>query len=144
MAVANELGILMDVMVVRKVQIPWNTEAGFGAVTMDGETVLNEPLVAQLCLTREVVEESILKTKRIVQERLRKFRGDQTHSRLEEQDRYPRGRRVSFRLHYAGGGKIRDKKSIRKVIAAIPTGSSALERSWQPRAKLQPRTTPDF
>jgi putative phosphoribosyl transferase len=54
-------------LLVRKVQIPWNTEAGFGAVTMDDETVLNEPLVAQLGLTREVVEESILKTRRIIQ-----------------------------------------------------------------------------
>ena len=42
--VAKELGVPMDVVIVRKVQIPWNTEAGFGAVTWDGETVLNEPL----------------------------------------------------------------------------------------------------
>ena len=42
--VAKELGVPMDVVIVRKIQIPWNTEAGFGAVTWDGETVLNEPL----------------------------------------------------------------------------------------------------
>jgi predicted phosphoribosyltransferase len=53
----------MDVMVVRKIQIPWNTEAGFGAVTWDGEPVLNETLVAQLGLTKEVIEESISKTR---------------------------------------------------------------------------------
>jgi putative phosphoribosyl transferase len=58
-AVAKQLGIPMDVMVVRKVQIPWNTEAGFGAVTWDGETVLNEALVWQLGLTREVIDKSI-------------------------------------------------------------------------------------
>jgi predicted phosphoribosyltransferase len=51
--VAKELAVPMDVMVVRKVQIPWNTEAGFGAVTWDGETIINEPLVEQLGLTRE-------------------------------------------------------------------------------------------
>lgn len=36
--VAEELGVLLDVMVVRKIQIPWNTEAGFGAVTWDAKS----------------------------------------------------------------------------------------------------------
>ena len=40
--VAKELDVPMDVVIVRKAQIPWNTEAGFGAVAWDGETVLNE------------------------------------------------------------------------------------------------------
>jgi predicted phosphoribosyltransferase len=48
--VAKELGIPMDAIVVRKVQIPWSTEAGFGALSSDGETVLNEPLVRHLAL----------------------------------------------------------------------------------------------
>jgi putative phosphoribosyl transferase len=51
--VAKELAVPLDVVVVRKAQIPWNTEAGFGAVTWDGETIINEPLVEQLGLTRE-------------------------------------------------------------------------------------------
>lgn len=51
-AVAKKLGISMGVMVVRKIQIPWSTEAGFGAFTWDGETVLNGLLVEQLGLDR--------------------------------------------------------------------------------------------
>ena len=74
--VAKELSVLMDVLIVRKVQIPWNTEAGFGAVTWDGQIVLNKDLVEQLGLTGEEIEESIQITKRNIQERLRKFRGD--------------------------------------------------------------------
>ena len=46
--VAKELSVPMDVLIVRKVQIPWNTEAGFGAVTWDGQIVLNKDLVEQL------------------------------------------------------------------------------------------------
>ena len=49
--VAKELAIVMDLMIVRKLQIPWNTEAGFGAVTWDGETVLNDGLIERLGLT---------------------------------------------------------------------------------------------
>ena len=42
---AEKLEIPFDVVVVRKIPIPWNTEAGFGAVTWDGHRILNEPLV---------------------------------------------------------------------------------------------------
>lgn len=38
---AKEISAPMDVVVVRKIQIPWNTEAGFGAITWDGKIVLN-------------------------------------------------------------------------------------------------------
>jgi len=40
-SVAKVLGVLIDVVVVRKLQIPWATEAGFGAVTWDGKIFLN-------------------------------------------------------------------------------------------------------
>jgi len=74
--VASRLGFGLDVAVVRKVQIPWNTEAGFGAVSWDGTVVLNELLVAQLGLDSRAVELGISKTRGIVEERLRRFRGD--------------------------------------------------------------------
>ncbi|MDH5795764.1 MAG: phosphoribosyltransferase family protein, partial [Candidatus Bathyarchaeota archaeon] len=62
--VAREIAVPMDVVVVRKAQIPWNPEAGFGAVTWDGEIVLNESLLGSLGLTERMIEESIMKTRR--------------------------------------------------------------------------------
>jgi predicted phosphoribosyltransferase len=73
---AKELAVSMDVLVVRKIQIPWNTEAGFGAITWDGKIVLNDDLVTQLELTEDEIKTSILNTKENLQARLRKFRGD--------------------------------------------------------------------
>ena len=64
----------MDVLIVRKAQIPWNAEAGFGAVTWDGEIVLNELLVEQLGLTEDEIDEAIAKTKGNIEVRLKKFR----------------------------------------------------------------------
>src|SRR5512140_260714 len=54
--VAKKLGIELDVIVSRKIPIPYNTEAGYGAVTEDGAIVLNEPLVERLGLTRQQIE----------------------------------------------------------------------------------------
>ena len=70
-AIAEKLKIPLDVAIVRKIQIPWNTEAGFGAVTWDGRVLLNETLVGQLALSTEAVEpvsytHLTLPTKRIV------------------------------------------------------------------------------
>jgi predicted phosphoribosyltransferase len=39
----------LEMLVVRKVQIPWNTEAGFGALNLDGDRLFNEPLL-QACV----------------------------------------------------------------------------------------------
>jgi predicted phosphoribosyltransferase len=75
-AIAKELRIPLDVAVVRKVQIPWNPEAGFGAVAWDGEVVLNAPLAKGLGLDDASVEEAVSKARRGVEERLRRFRGD--------------------------------------------------------------------
>lgn len=74
-AVAQKLRVPLDIAVVRKIQIPWNTEAGFGAVAWDGRVLLNEPLVAQLNLSTEAVEQCISRTQEIVRQRVRRFRG---------------------------------------------------------------------
>jgi putative phosphoribosyl transferase len=54
--VAKRLGSALDVIVARKIPIPHNTEAGYGAVTEDGAIVLNEPLAERLGLTRQQIE----------------------------------------------------------------------------------------
>ncbi len=40
-AISKEKRIPLDIIVVRKLPIPWNPEAGFGAVTLDGTVYLN-------------------------------------------------------------------------------------------------------
>jgi len=74
--VAKELFVPLDVIVVRKVQIPWAPEAGFGAATWDGKVFLNEALVEQLGLTEEDIQTAVAETKRNIQDRLGKFRGN--------------------------------------------------------------------
>ncbi len=73
--VAKELDVPMDVMIVRKIQIPWNTEAGFGAITWDGKIVLNQSLAEQLDLTEEEIETSILKNQEKYSRETQKVQG---------------------------------------------------------------------
>jgi len=54
--VMETLGLPFDLLIVRKLQIPGNPEAGFGAMTLDGTVFLNEALLANLRLSPEQIE----------------------------------------------------------------------------------------
>ncbi|MGB9293008.1 MAG: hypothetical protein WCB64_06835, partial [Desulfobaccales bacterium] len=40
--IARSLSLPLELLVVRKIQIPWTTEAGFGALDPEGEAIFNE------------------------------------------------------------------------------------------------------
>jgi len=67
--IAKALHINFDLLIVRKIQIPGNTEAGFGSVGPDFEVIIDEKLVKKLRLTKEVVEKQIDKTKEVLKKR---------------------------------------------------------------------------
>jgi predicted phosphoribosyltransferase len=126
--VANRLGFGLDVAVVRKVQIPWNTEAGFGAVSWDGTVVLNELLVAQLGLDSRAVELGISKTRGIVEERLRRFRGNRPPFKVagESVILVDDGLASGFTMLVAASSV--KKLDPGRLVVAVPTGSrSAVE-----------------
>jgi predicted phosphoribosyltransferase len=54
--VAEKLGSSLDIVIPRKIPIPFNPEAGYGAVSEEGVIVLNEPLVRQLRLSKRQIE----------------------------------------------------------------------------------------
>ncbi|MFX1275418.1 MAG: phosphoribosyltransferase [Promethearchaeota archaeon] len=67
------LKIKYDFLIVRKIKIPWNTEAGFGSITTDGTLLINQPLYDQLKLTNEQLNNSIEITKNEIKERLKLY-----------------------------------------------------------------------
>ena len=64
-AMAKRFNIPFDVIIVRKIQIPWNTEAGFGAIAWDGTLVLNNELVSILGLSPEIFQQDITRTDQV-------------------------------------------------------------------------------
>ena len=54
--IAKELACPLHLMVVRKLQVPDNPQAGFGAVASEGTLLLNEPLVRRLDLSETIIE----------------------------------------------------------------------------------------
>ncbi|TFF90232.1 MAG: phosphoribosyltransferase [Promethearchaeota archaeon] len=66
----SELKIKYDILIVRKIKIPYNPEAGFGSVTTDGTILLNQDLLSHLNLNEKEIKKSIEKTKQEIQDRL--------------------------------------------------------------------------
>jgi predicted phosphoribosyltransferase len=75
-AVSKKLKIPLDLVVTRKLHVPWNREVGFGAISWNGTMFLNEPLIASLGLKREDIDRCVVEEKEVIRRRLKKFRGD--------------------------------------------------------------------
>lgn len=72
--ISTALGLDFDLVLVRKVQIPWNTEAGFAALNMDSDLFVNRQLLAGLKLSDAQIESQVDRTRAILEHRNRKFR----------------------------------------------------------------------
>ena len=74
---AEKTGLDFDLAVVSKITLPWNTEAGYGAVAFDGTVKLNKDMLRRISLTAEEVKQGIQKTTAKVARRVTKLRGAQ-------------------------------------------------------------------
>ena len=68
-SIARNLQVPLDVVIPRKLPIPEEPEAGFGAVTADGSIVLNDRLVAQLNLPPKTIDAIVKEVRREVERR---------------------------------------------------------------------------
>ncbi|MGZ6203106.1 MAG: phosphoribosyltransferase [Thermodesulfobacteriota bacterium] len=75
--IARELDLPLDIAVVSKITLPWNSEAGYGAVAFNGTVMLNEELLSRLNLSSQEIQAGIKKTEQKVARRVVMFRGDQ-------------------------------------------------------------------
>jgi putative phosphoribosyl transferase len=74
--ISKNLKVQLDFAVTRKLHIPWNKEAGFGAVSWDGTVILNGSLVDSLGLSNEDIRRCVREEKKAIYSRLQKFRGN--------------------------------------------------------------------
>lgn len=81
--VAGALNLSLDVAVVSKILLPWNTEAGVGAVGFDGSVWINQEFVDYYRLDQPTIEQQTQAALNKVQRRVKLFRGDRPWSDLQ-------------------------------------------------------------
>jgi putative phosphoribosyl transferase len=135
-AIARILSLPFDVAVVSKITLPWNTEAGYGAVAFDGTIRLNEELLPHLRLTPKQIETGKELTLEKVHRRLNKFRSNRPFPEVSNRRvlLVDDGLASGFTLLVAVEALRKAGASILSVV--VPTGSqnSTLKVSRQVEA----------
>jgi len=80
--VASALKANLDLIICRKIPMPLNPEAGFGAIADDGTIILNEELVKSIGLSRQQIEYEASKVRAEIKRRSLLYRGDRPLVRL--------------------------------------------------------------
>jgi predicted phosphoribosyltransferase len=74
--VARRLDAPLDVIVVRKIGLPWHPELGVGAIVEGGGATFNEALLAETGVRREDLVEVIRREQALLADRVDRYRGD--------------------------------------------------------------------
>ena len=74
--IQKNIDIDLDIAVVSKITLPWNSEAGYGAVAFDGTVRLNKAMLAQIHLDEYQIQEGRNQTLNKVNRRIKLLRGD--------------------------------------------------------------------
>jgi len=125
---ARELRLPLDIAVVSKITLPWNSEAGYGAVAFDGTVMLNEALLSRLNLSDQDIRTGIKKTEEKVSRRVAMFRGNRPLPDFKEPVLLvDDGLASGFTLRVAI--KALRRNGAANVILAVPTAhSESVER----------------
>lgn len=126
--IARAIRAPFDLIIPRKLPIPYNTEAGFGAVTPDGTVVLNEELVDEIGLRKADIDNIVMAVLDEVQRRVKVYRPGPPLD--------PRGKTViitddGLASGYTMIAAVRSvkKQSPARVIVAVPCSPrSSVER----------------
>jgi len=81
--VADLLAAPLDVIVTRKISPPGEPEYALGAVTQEGEVILDRQAAESLGANREYLDAEVARKREEVRERTKKFRGDRPFPGLE-------------------------------------------------------------
>jgi putative phosphoribosyl transferase len=127
--IAQEYNTSLDLLIVRKLQIPYNTEAGFGALTSLGTLLLNEPLVKRLGFDQDVIDEVRRRTEAQIEDRKEAYAGLVGHTNPTAKDvlLVDDGLASGYTM-LAAVQSVKEKKPS-SIAVAVPTSSrSAFEK----------------
>ena len=81
--VAKALGAPLDVVVTRKIEAPGEPEYALGAVTQEGDVIIDRQAAESLGATQEYLDDQVRKKREEVRERMERLRGNTPYPRLE-------------------------------------------------------------
>ncbi len=132
--ISRKINLHLDLMIVRKVQIPGNTEAGFGAVGPDGEVIFNQDLLRRLRLTKEEIDEEVRKTQKTVEARNRIFRNGKIFPEVIDRTAILVDDGLASGFTMAEAVRFLQRRRAKKIIVAVPTAPEESVKRLLPMA----------
>ncbi len=125
MEVAKDLGVPLDIVVSRKVTIPYNPEAGYGAVTEDGTTFLNKQLVESLGLTEQQIRHQVEEVRTEIKRRSTLYRSKLQATQVTIKTAIIIDDGLASGYTALAAAKSIQQRNISKIVVASPVVSGA-------------------
>ena len=119
--VAKTLSCSFDIVIVRKIQFPWTTEAGFGAIASDGTLFLGEQAKE---LSKEIVEEQTKKALNEMKHRQEEFLKGRKRIDISGKTVILVDDGLAAGSSMVAAARFVKKKNPKKIIVAAPTASA--------------------
>lgn len=129
---AERLGLSLDVLVVRKIPIPSEPEAGYGAVADDGTVVLNDALARRLAVTDAQVRRQAAEVKAEIDRRIGLYRGNSPFPSLEDRAAILVDDGLASGFTMIAAIRSVRRRGARGVVVAVPVASHTAVQKVQP------------
>lgn len=123
--ISEILNAKFDLLICRKLLIPWNREAGFGAIDPDGNIFIDDEFAFQLGLSEEEIEAAIKEQLNEISRRNTVLRSGREYPDLKNKsvilvdDGIAAGYTMSVAIQFSR------KRNAGKIYIAVPTGCAS-------------------
>lgn len=121
--IARSLAVPLDLVIVRKIQLPYTTEAGFGALNPAGEAIFNKELLQRIHLSDEDIAAQQENTAATIRRREEKLRGGRPYPNLANEPAIIVDDGLASGYTMRSAVQFLRRQSAGRITAAVPTGS---------------------
>lgn len=125
--IALRLRAVLDLIIPRKLPVPHNVEAGFGAITADGSRVLNDDMIIYLGLTDDQIDEISTRVLTEVKRREERYRGNEPFPDLKNKIAIIVDDGLATGYTALAAIKFVKKQQPKRVVSAVPVASLGAE-----------------
>lgn len=131
---AEKLKCELDIIVLRKIPIPSDPEAGYGAVTIDRTVVLNQEMLPHLRLSKEEMDRGIERVYQEVKRRNEVYRKGNPFPDLKDRSVILTDDGLATGYTMLAAVESSRKKKPKEVIVAVPVASDSAAELLQSAA----------
>ncbi len=144
--VAKALNCLLDIIIIRKIGFPGQSELAIGAVSETGAVVLNEDIISTYTVSKEYIEEEISRQKKEISRRITLYRSGKGIPPLDGKIIILVDDGVATGATIKAAISTLKKEKIVRLVAALPVSSKDAEEEIKKTVDewVCPETPVDF